>query len=85
MDPDGITKIITVLKVKLPHRNSIDRLEVKVDDGAEASILPLDSFRSMFPHALDEDSYLQEGFLKGSKTNLHCYDDSRLINLWLQH
>ena len=28
-------------------------VRVKVDDGAEANILPLDSFRTMFPHALD--------------------------------
>ena len=79
-DPDGRTKIITILNIKLPHHNVIDNLQVKVDDGAEANILPLDSFRSMFPHALDKDGYLKEGFLSGSRTNLQCYDDGRLIN-----
>ena len=44
----------------------------------------------MFPHALDEDGYLQEGFLRGSQTNLQCYNNGRLINhgsikLQLQH
>ena len=43
-DPDGRTKIITLLQIKLPHRDVIDNLKVKVDDGAEANILPLDSF-----------------------------------------
>ena len=55
-------------------------MKVKVNDGAEANILPLDSFRSMFPHALNEEGYPKDGFLKGSRMNLECYDDSRLIN-----
>ena len=32
-------------------------MEVKVNDGAKVNILPLHTFRSMFPHKLDEDSY----------------------------
>ena len=79
-DPDGRTKIITLLNIKLSHRNIVDEMKVKVDDGAEANILPLDSFRSMFPHALNKEGYPREGFLKGSRTNLECYDDKRLIN-----
>ena len=50
----------------------IDNLKVKVDDGAEVYILSLDSFRSMFSHALNKEGYPVEGFLKGSKTNLEC-------------
>ena len=80
-DLDGRTKIVTMLNIKLPHRDVIDNLIVKVNNGAEANILPLDSFRCMFPHALDKDSYPVEGFLKGSRTNLECYDDGRLKNM----
>ena len=90
MDPYGKTKIITIWNIKLPHRNSIDNVRVKVDNGAEANILPLDSFRTMFPHALDEQGYPQDGFLRRSRTKLGCYDDGKLINhgrikLRLQH
>ena len=53
-DPDGKTKIVTKLRIKLSYRNVADIMEVKVDDGAEANILPLHTFRSMFPHKLDE-------------------------------
>ena len=65
-------------------------MKVKVDDGAEANILPLDSFRSMFPQVLNKEGYPKDGFLKGSTTNLELYDDSTLvkhgsINLRLQH
>ena len=40
-DHDGKTKIVTKLHIKLPHRKVVDNLHVKVDDGAEANILPL--------------------------------------------
>ena len=89
-DPEGKTKILTMLQLKLPHRNSTDDVTVKVDDGAEGNILPLNSFRAMFPHALDANGYLRPGFLRGSKTMLECYDDGKLVNhgsikLRLQH
>ena len=82
MDPEGKTKIIMMLQIKLPHHNGIDNLKVKVDNGAEANILPLDSFRTMFPHALDEWGYPKKGFLHGSRTNLECYGN---LELRLQH
>ena len=89
-DPEGKTKILTVLQLKLPHCKGIDDITVKVDDGAEGNILPLNSFRAMFPHALDMNSYPKPRFLRGSKTTLECYDNGKLINhgsikLRLQH
>ena len=89
-DPEGKTKNLTVLQLKPPHGNGIDDVTVKVDDGAEGNILPLNSFRAMFPHALDANGYPKPGFLRGSKTMLECYDDGKLINhgtikLKLQH
>ena len=89
-DSEGKTKILTILQLKLPHHNSTDDITVKVDDGAEGNILPLNSFRAMFPHALDTNGYPRPGFLRGSKTTLECYDDGKLVNhgsikLRLQH
>ena len=89
-DPEGKTKILTMLQLKLPHRNGIDNVTVKVDDGAEVNILPLNFFRAMFPHALDANGYPKPGFLRGSKMMLECYDDGKLVNhgsikLRLQH
>ena len=79
-DPDGKTKIVTRLRIKLLHRWVVNNLQVKVNDGAEANILPLRSFRSMFPHTLDGDSYPLDEFLRGSRTMLECYNDGRLEN-----
>ena len=89
-DPEGKTKILTVLQLKIPHHNGIDDITVKVDDGAEGNILPLNSFRAMFPHALDANGYPKPGFLRGSKMTLECYDNGKLVNhgsikLRLQH
>ena len=89
-DPEGKTKILTMLQLKLPHHNSIDDVTVKKDNGAGGNILPLNSFRAIIPHALDANGYLKWGFLRGSKTTLECYDDGKLVNhgsikLRLQH
>ena len=89
-NPQGKTKILMILQIKLPHHNGIDNLKVKVNDGAEGYTLPLHSFRTMFPHALNAYGYPKPGFLRGSKTTLECYDDRKLINhgsvkLRLQH
>ena len=78
--PDGKTKIITKIRIKLLHRRVVNNLQVKVDNSAEANLLPLCSFRSMFPHALDGDGYLLEGFLSNSRTRLECYNDGKLVN-----
>ena len=90
MDPDGKTKILTILNIKLPHQNGIDNVRVKVNNGAVGNILPLDSLRTMFPHVLDEQCYPKDGFLRRYRTKLECYDDGKLINhgsikLRLQH
>ena len=73
-------KILTKLRVKLPYRNIADIMEVKVNNGAKANILPLHTFRSMFPHKLDDNGYPKADSLKGSKTTLQCYDDGKLVN-----
>ena len=38
-DPDGKTRVITKLAIKLLHRRIVDNLQVKVDDGAEANVM----------------------------------------------
>ena len=75
-------KILTKLQVKLPYRNVTDIMEVKVNDGAEVNILPLHTFRSMFPHKLDEDGYPKDDALRGSKTTLQCYDEWQAGESW---
>ena len=54
---DRTTEIITDVEVQLPHRNTLDNMEVKVDCGAEANILPLRCYRQMFPRSVDAEGY----------------------------
>ena len=61
---------------------ALKTVRVKVDDGAEANILPLDSFMTMFPHALNKHGYPKDGFLRGSRTNLECYDEWEADKSW---
>ena len=88
-DPEGKTKILMILQIKLPHRNGIDNHKVKIDDGAEGNILPLNSFRTMFPHALDMNGYPKPGFLRGSRQLLNATMMGMInhgsIKLRLQH
>ena len=44
-DPEGKTKILTMLQLKLPHRNGTDDVTVKVDDGAEGNITSIEFFQ----------------------------------------
>ena len=71
IDPDGKNMILTILKVKLPHQNGMDNLQVKADNGAEANILPLGSFRTMFLHELDKHSYPQKDSWKDPRSTLN--------------
>ena len=48
-DPDGKTKIIIKLRIKLPYRYVADILEVKVNDRAEANILTIAYFQIYVP------------------------------------
>ena len=58
---------------------------VKVDDSAEANILPLDSFSTMFPHALDIYGYPKDRFLRRLRTNLECYNDQKVSIMAASH
>ena len=55
-DPEGKTKILMILDIKLPHCKGTDNLKVKVDDGAEANIFPSKSFRTMSKATQRQDS-----------------------------
>ena len=71
-DPKGKAKNLTILQIKLPHHNGIGDLKVKVDDGAEGNIFPLNSFRTMFSHALDANGYPKPGFLEDPRQLLNA-------------
>ena len=49
-DEDGKTYVKAELDLQLPHHKYKSTLKVKLDMGAEANILPLRTYKKMFPH-----------------------------------
>ena len=52
------------VNIKLPDRISNDMLRVKVDTGAEGNVLPLRTFRAMFPGNISEDGMPDDTYVK---------------------
>ena len=54
-----------LINIKLPNRNSVHKLRLKIDRGAQGNTLPVSTFRRIFPEKLDAD-----GFQNIKKNNL---------------
>ena len=45
------------INIKLPNRNGIHELRLKIDTGIQGNTLPVSTFRRMFPEKLDTDGF----------------------------
>ena len=80
-DPEGKTKILMILQIKLPHWNGIDNLKVKVDSGAVANIFTLRFFQDHASSCIRwERLPKSRNFWGGPGISLECYNDGRLVN-----
>ena len=69
---DGKTYVQAELDVQLPHHKYRSTLKVKLDMGAEANILPLRTYKKMFPHQLLPDGTPDPQFLKNTTLGLNA-------------
>ena len=46
-----------LINIKLPNRNGILKLRLKIDTGAQRNTQPVSTFRRMFPEKLDADGF----------------------------
>ena len=69
---DGKTYVLTDLDVKLPNRAYCDTLRVKLDMGAEANILPLRTYKNMFPERIQQDGTPDPKFLQSTNLEFEC-------------
>ena len=46
-----------LINIKLPNRNGISKLRLKIDTGAQGNTLPVSTFCRMFPEKLDADGF----------------------------
>ena len=78
---DGKTYVKAELDVQLPHHKYRSTLKVKLDMGAEANILPLRTYKKMFPHQLLPDGTPDPQFLKKTTLDFECNKRSTIRSL----
>ena len=78
---DGKTYVLAELDVQLPHHKYRSTLKVKLDMGAEANILPLRTYRKMFPNQLLPDGTPDAQFLKKTTLDFDCNKRSTIRSL----
>ena len=78
---DGKTYVKAELDLKLPHHKHRSTLKVKLDMGAEANILPLRTYKKMFPHKLLPDGTPDPQFLKKTTLDFECNKRSTVRSL----
>ena len=78
---DGKTYVLTQLDVKLPNRPGRDTLKVKLDMGAEANILPVRTYRNMFPERMLADGTPDPEYLQSTNIEFECNKDSIIRSL----
>ena len=69
-DTDTRDELFANLDIKLPDRPGQHKLKMKVDTGAQGNILPVRTFRRMFPQALDSSGFPKPGSTKPRQTRL---------------
>ena len=77
---DGKTYVLAELDVQLPHHKYRSTLKVKLDMRAEANILPLRTYKKMFPHQLLPDGTPDAQFLKKTTLDFECNKRSTTIS-----
>ncbi|XP_022099493.1 uncharacterized protein LOC110984016 [Acanthaster planci] len=75
---DTRDELFASLDIELKHRPGSHTLKVKVDTGAQGNILPLRTFRRMFPQLLDADGFPTPGSITPHDTLLVAYNGTRI-------
>ena len=78
---DGTTYVKTELDVQLPHFKDRSTLQVKLDMGSESNILPLRTYKKMFPHQLLPDGTPDPQFLMKTTLDFKCNEQSTIRSL----
>ena len=72
-DPDHRSEIITDVTIRVPGKPGTMLMEVKVDPGAQPSCIPLQTFKSMFPH-LCRNGLPKPGLLDNTQSKFESYN-----------
>ena len=72
-DPDQRSEIITDVTIRVPGKPGTMMMEVKVDPGAQPSCIPIQLFKTLFPH-LCRDGLPKLGLLDNTQSKFESYN-----------
>ena len=72
-DPDYRSEIITDVAIRVPGKPGTMMMEVKVDPGAQPSCIPIQQFKTLFPH-LCRDGLPKPGLLDNTQSEFESYN-----------
>ena len=72
-DPDNRSEIITDITIRMPGKAGTMMMEVKFDPGVQPSCIPLQKFKTLFPH-LCRDGLPKEGLLDNTQNEFQSYN-----------
>ena len=75
---DSRDELFAELDIKLKDRQGVHTLKVKVDSGAQGNILPLRTFRRMFPKDLDSKGFPKSNSTTAQSTILTAYNGTSI-------
>ena len=72
-DPSGRLCILADIHVRTRTTSRTHYIRVKVDPGADANLMPLHHFRTIFPYLCDKDGKPKEGVLEKVESSFESY------------
>ena len=72
-DPSGCLCIMTDIVVRARTTSRTQNIRVKVDPGADANLMPVHHFRTIFPYLCDSMGQLKENVLEKAESSFESY------------
>ena len=74
-----------LINIKLPNRNGIHKLRLKIDTGVQGNTLPVSTFCRMFPEKLDADGFpnikkqfINKNLIAYNSTPIKCFGNIKI-------
>ena len=78
-DPSGYLCIMIDILVRARTNSRTHNIRVKADPGADANLMPIHHFRTIFPYLCDSSGHLKEDVLKKAESNFESYSRDNVI------
>ena len=72
-NPSGCLCIMADIEVRAKTKSQTHNIRVKIDSGADASLMPIHHFRTIFPYLCDSTGQPKEGVLEKAESSFESY------------